>query len=65
MNRREGRLVESMPSRAIDLRPRLARAIDTLSALCEGNCANVFQEITHRVDTWASHALPKSSAPRH
>jgi hypothetical protein len=51
-NRFHGRLQEVMPSRAIDLRPRLARAVDALAALSETKCANAFQEINRRVDAW-------------
>ena len=48
------RLLEAMPPRAIDLRPRLARAVDSLSALRDTNCTNVFDVIALRAATWIS-----------
>jgi hypothetical protein len=51
--RRERRLLETMPARAIDFRPRLARAIDALSALREGEEAEVFVKIAMRAREWA------------
>jgi hypothetical protein len=50
----DGRLLETMPSRAIDLRPRLARAVDTLSAFRDADGAVAFAQIARRVDAWAS-----------
>jgi hypothetical protein len=51
------RLVEAMPPRAIDLHPRLAGAVDSLSALRDTHCANAFVQIALRADTWISHRL--------
>jgi hypothetical protein len=56
-NMNGGRLLEVMPSRAIDMRPRLARAVDALAAACETKCANLFLEINRRVDAWESHGF--------
>lgn len=50
-NRFGSRLIETMPSRAIDLRPRLARAIDALDAVGEADCASVFELIRRRTIT--------------
>ena len=49
-----GRLLEAMPLRAIDFRPRLARAMDALAALRERDRAEIFTEIALRVDECAS-----------
>jgi len=46
------RLLETMPSRAIDLRPHLARAVDTLTAFCAEDCADVLADVALRVETW-------------
>jgi len=46
------RLLETMPARAIDLRPHLARAVDRLSAFCAEDCADVFADVASRVETW-------------
>ena len=46
------RLLETMAPRAIDFRPRLARAIDALSALREGEEAEVFVKIAMRAREW-------------
>ena len=46
------RLLETMPSRAIDLRPHLARAVDCLTALGAEDCADVFADVALRVETW-------------
>jgi hypothetical protein len=48
------RLIETMPARAIDLRPRLAGAVDALDALGDADCANALEAIRRRVDAWAS-----------
>jgi hypothetical protein len=48
-----GRLIERMPSRAIDLRPRLAGAVDSWNALREVECTRVFDAIHRRVDELA------------
>jgi hypothetical protein len=50
MSRFKSRLLESRAPRAIDLRPRMARAVDTLSALREANCADTLMEIALRVE---------------
>ncbi len=47
-------LLERMPPRALDLRPRLARAVDSVCALRDPNCANAFVQIALRADTWIS-----------
>jgi len=51
----KGRLLEAARPRAVDFRPRLAHAIDTVSMLRDARCANVFAEIAWRVDTWMPH----------
>ena len=48
-----GRLIDRMPSRAIDLRPRLAGAVDSWNALREVECTRVFDAIHRRVDELA------------
>lgn len=50
----KGRLLEAARPRAIDFRPRLAHAIDTVTTLRDAGCANVFAEISWRVDAWMS-----------
>jgi len=47
-------LLEAARPRALDLHPRLARAVDTLSALHDADGASAFAQIALRVDIWAS-----------
>jgi hypothetical protein len=51
------RLLETVRPRAIDLRPSLARALDTLSKLHDPNGANGLVEIALRVEAWMRHRL--------
>ena len=51
----KGRLLEAARPRAVDFRPRLAHAIDTVSMLGDARCAKVFAEIAWRVDMWMPH----------
>jgi hypothetical protein len=55
----KGRLLEAVRPRALDFRPRLAHAIDTVQSLGDAGCVKVFAEIDCRVDTWMSrYSLP-------
>ena len=55
LNPRLNRLLETVRPRAIDLRPRLARALDKLSTLHDPNGANGLVEIALRVEAWTRH----------
>jgi len=55
MSPRLNRLLETVRPRAIDLRPRLARALDKLSTLHDPNGANGLVEIALRVEAWTRH----------
>jgi hypothetical protein len=55
-------LREAMRARAIDFRPRLARAIDALARLGDADRADIFARLARRVEEWETGEASPTSA---